>query len=482
MRPIHAVLVALFVLTTGCSDTGPEASGSWGVEAVTYFDAWTDAYTRNDTYAVLDFYAPDATIEDRTGVFRDARPSVRTVLRGNTATLTRELVGVFVGAEEALALVLWPDHEAEHGMVHASMSAPYIGSETISQDVASLSRSLRVSPDIAARYEAVMAGAAAARSGSHVDGIYSPDAEIIDALSGAVGPRAGDRGRASGETWVPAVLGSSPAPGGPALFLDPRVYGADPERAIAVFDVTDADGCSYRAALRWEMADRLVQREYRYPEVETYRACEAAGLVDGWWSDLTPPGPRDQVETGVVATASGAEISIRNGTPALEELIRWGLAQYREAGLGEPRVDSVTFEPTRRCEGVAGRVIAAGEARDLVLCVEVGDLCTGSAPCETVALRPRIGMLHELAHAWMLDQTDAATRQGVLDLSGRTRWVDDAIPWADRGVEYAAQVIAWGLADEPVSLVELDRPPCDEITAAYRLLTGQDPRSECPPG
>ncbi|MBT8217582.1 MAG: hypothetical protein KJO17_12085 [Acidimicrobiia bacterium] len=480
MRPIHRVLLALLVLAAGCSTTDRVGAGSWGEEAVAYFAAWTDAYSRNDTYSVLDFYTPDATIEDRTGVFRDARPSVRTVLQGNTATLTRELVGVFVGADEALALVLWPDFEPEHGMVHATMSAPYIATEIISQDVASLTRSLRVSPDVAAHYKAVVAGAADHWSGGAATGIYSADAEAIDALSGAVLDKAGTS--ATGVTWVPATLDNVGAAGEPALFLDPRVYGADPERAIGVFDVADADGCTFRMALRWEMADGLVQREYHYPEPESYRTCHATGRVDGWWTDLTPPGPRDQVETGVVATATGAEISIRNGTSELDELVRWGLRQYREAGLGEPRVDTVTFEPTRRCEGVAGRVIAAGGARDLVLCIDVGDLCPVSAPCDAVALRPRVGMLHELAHAWMLDEIDAATRRQVLDLSGRTQWVNDAIPWADRGVEYAAQVIAWGLADEPVSLVELDRPPCDEVTAAYRLLTGTDPRLGCPPG
>jgi hypothetical protein len=49
------------------------------------------------------------------------------------------------------------------------------------------------------------------------------------------------------------------------------------------------------------------------------------------------------------------------------------------------------------------------------------------------------------------------------------------VPWADRGVEYAADVIAWGLIEEPIDMVRIGRPSCDELSAAFRLLTMVEP-------
>ena len=57
----------------------------------------------------------------------------------------------------------------------------------------------------------------------------------------------------------------------------------------------------------------------------------------------------------------------------------------------------------------------------------------------------------------------------MIELSNRERWIDNKAAWKDRGVEYAAQVVAWGLSDEPIQLVELGRPPCSETTAVFDI-------------
>jgi hypothetical protein len=138
-------------------------------------------------------------------------------------------------------------------------------------------------------------------------------------------------------------------------------------------------------------------------------------------------------------------------------------------------VDSVTFEPTRGCEGVFGRVGEVAGSRDLVLCIDAADLCGDGETCGAPPLAVRAGMLHELGHAWLIDHADPATRDALLRLSGREAWSDDVVPWADRGVEYAAEVIAWGLSDEALALSHLGSPPCEQVQASFVLLTGVDP-------
>ena len=100
------------------------------------------------------------------------------------------------------------------------------------------------------------------------------------------------------------------------------------------------------------------------------------------------------------------------------------------------------------------------------------------------ALNVRVGILHELGHAWILDYTDGPARSRLLDLSGRETWDDPAAAWHLRGSEYAAEVLAWGLLDGVVPLVRIGDPPCLELIEAFELLTGSRPvadRSDCLP-
>ena len=48
----------------------------------------------------------------------------------------------------------------------------------------------------------------------------------------------------------------------------------------------------------------------------------------------------------------------------------------------------------------------------------------------------------------MLDHVDDEARTQVLERAGCRRWQDDTVPWSERGVEYSADVIAWGLLDD----------------------------------
>lgn len=74
-----------------------------------------------------------------------------------------------------------------------------------------------------------------------------------------------------------------------------------------------------------------------------------------------------------------------------------------------------------------------------------------------------VGILHELGHAWLLDHADQELHAKVPDSSGRAVWADEGVAWIDRGVEYAAAVLSWGLADEAIGLERLGDPPCGQL-------------------
>ena len=101
--------LAALLVAGGCAPSTGVQRSDWGAEALAYFETWAQSYSENDAYGVLDFYVPNATVEDRTGIFRDATPSVPTLLQGNKARLTRRVIDVQVGIDEAIPLEVWPD-------------------------------------------------------------------------------------------------------------------------------------------------------------------------------------------------------------------------------------------------------------------------------------------------------------------------------------------------------------------------------------
>ncbi len=474
----------LFGFVGALAACGPQkASDS---EPVKYFDALSQAYSADDIYGILDFYATGARIQNRAGEFGEATVAITDLLRSSHRDPDRRLLDVYVSEEGALVLIRRPTTEDLEAVVTSVDDGGTITDEIVYVAVGTLSDGLQSSPDVIAAYDDIYRRFALAWSSGDRDAVaalYSPDAVITVGLHGeiSVGSTAiSVESSATADTWTAIEIGKvrnaaeAPGAGGPALYLDPIGYGHDPRRAIAIYEVEQPDGCLLRIGVNWILGpDDTIARESRYFDVQSYRACFGDSPT-GWWTGLQLPRPRDEIVSGVFAS-DGQTIDIHNGTPHLQSLLEWGLGRFQAAGLAEPRVDSVTFEPSRRCDGVAGRVVDIEISRDLFMCIYESDLCVDDDECLTFTQSARFGMLHELAHAWMLDAADDPARSRVLELSGRQRWNDRDVAWTDRGVEYAADAIAWGLAEEELALVRLGNPPCSEILAVFEALTGVSP-------
>lgn len=478
-------------LLAACASPEPAAdTTAWGDAAEVYFETLAEAYTDNDFYGVLDFYAPGAEV-DMWRADNRGGSSIPELLRWNSADLGHEVQGVYLADGEALTLVRWPQ-SGDDGAVVAKIEDGLITGETVYDLSASLGRSLRAAPDVLATYDELALRYASAWSSSEdtaVGELYGPAATLRDPLSsGAAADRAAilEIPRSARWTLLPASETTElPAADSPrAVYLGPAAYGTDPLRAIGIYSVVDAAGCERQIAVRWLLEADVVVEEQRYHEVESARRCSAAALPRGWWSALDLPVPSDQIVTGVVVTAEGQDIAIHNGTPLLEELLTWGLQRFSDAGLAAPQLDRVTFSPSRSCEARSGRVLDDGTTRTLYVCMYESEACDATEACSMPTTSARVAVLHELGHAWMLDNITDETEAELLDLSGRSAWNDLDVPWVERGAEYAAEVMAWGLMDADVPVVRLGSPPCPELARAFVLLTKADAISpaECRTG
>jgi hypothetical protein len=69
------------------------------------------------------------------------------------------------------------------------------------------------------------------------------------------------------------------------------------------------------------------------------------------------------------------------------------------------------------------------------------------------------------------ENLDEHARNEFLDLRGLEVWQNGKAPWADQGQEHAAEIIAWGLMDEEISMTSIGEPESSDLAAAFEFLT-----------
>jgi hypothetical protein len=173
---------------------------------------------------------------------------------------------------------------------------------------------------------------------------------------------------------------------------------------------------------------------------------------------------REPVSTRILHSEFGP-IEIFNGTPRLHSLVEWSVGRYGGSRLGSPEVSRVTFSAGALCRerGYAGGFTEIAEFGSAVT------LCFGD---EQPEYRARRTLLHEFAHSWLEAHRDEEAQEDFLSLLDLAVWYPSGPGSPDAGVEYACDVIAWGLLGEPDLPLRLADRPCGILTEAFRLLTG----------
>ncbi len=496
-----AELVAAVLLLVGCgAPTGVEDPGDRGSMLVTteHWFAARDEAQRQGVENLVSFLDPAVVVDygslgHPTGVGRLAalellhtgwspgvgpRSRVGQLFVSADGALTQERVRRTTAGNDQDAVLVYA--MGPHGITsETAYSSMVAWRETSPAD----SRTIDVTGLVARYLAAWSSGSAEA-----VSDLYADGAQVMDTMGATAA-----RGRAEVEALIASSESTTlmesvhrsdlPEFGGPATFVagDIGVWPKDvPLDGVALLLEPDSpDACPGHLAVVLTLnSGGVICREDRYHRVDDLVRCSTpASLPRAWWDGLDVPDPLPNIHTATL-NLGGNVIEVFNGTDQLEELLSWGFARYEASGLSAPRVSRVTSHHgwSDVCGGIRGLTL-----NDAVsLCFQgtalwCADDCTRWEPLAKETL------LHELAHTWMAEHVDQAIIAEFLQVSGQATWADRDEPWEDRGVELAAETIAWALMDEPAPMgAGLGQRTCRQRAALFQTLTGTAPGPATP--
>ncbi len=172
------------------------------------------------------------------------------------------------------------------------------------------------------------------------------------------------------------------------------------------------------------------------------------------------PAPTASRDAASLPAAIAAPI-VSGATPEEAAMVEQAIERFAAAGLALPAV-SVTYHDTiDGCHGYLGYYDAAGFQLDM---------CNrGQSHIE-----PANTLLHELAHAWSFEFLEEGTRIAFTNHRELENW-SSGLNWWLMGQEQAAEIIAWGLMDEPFRSAYVNSESCAELATAFEMLAGISP-------
>jgi hypothetical protein len=250
---------------------------------------------------------------------------------------------------------------------------------------------------------------------------------------------------------------------------------------LGVYEWSPVPGASLIIGVAWTEQDHgVVELSFELPA--TGFGWVLPDDQNPWLTDrsLWPPIPDDPRRVTATVAIGSDEVQIVNGSDAQRDLVAWAIGRYTDAGLPPPTPRSVAFPPSATCVLVAGLAVDTGEGVDLQLCFGQAEACAD--PDCTPTLTARSTLIHELGHVWTVQHADETTRAEFLELRGLEDWNGPDLAWDERGTEHAAEILAWGLLDEPYLSARLPDDQCAELADAFEVLTGVPPLQPCPSG
>ncbi len=170
----------------------------------------------------------------------------------------------------------------------------------------------------------------------------------------------------------------------------------------------------------------------------------------------------------VLVALIGAEphaptVVIRDANEVQHAQVAWALDRFEEAGLQLPPLELTFHDGAGPCDGHPG-YYRPGDVARIEICSSKNHV-----------------ILHELAHAWEGASVTAEVRDRFARHWGVDNWNDHSVAWEERGIERAADTVAFvldGVPDQPTD--QLLRFVC-----GYTLLTGkglpEDTSVQCTP-
>lgn len=142
------------------------------------------------------------------------------------------------------------------------------------------------------------------------------------------------------------------------------------------------------------------------------------------------------------------------------EMAKRAVERFHEAGLVLP--DLLIRFPgidSPDCEGIQGRSFLTRDPIEVRIC-----------------WNSEFILLHELAHVWEARNVAESVRQAFMTMrDGIQDWASTDVIWGARGREHAANVIAWGLLEDPYPISTTYPNDVENLMEAFTFLTGVNP-------
>jgi hypothetical protein len=197
----------------------------------------------------------------------------------------------------------------------------------------------------------------------------------------------------------------------------------------------------------------------------------AAALADG-------TRPQRNASTAAGASNDASEPAAPRHADELDGLLAWALERFERAGLAEPRITTARVGPSTDLDQRLGWVTKTEDGAVIELGDDLRICCAGFRGAVVFCDEAERCMLHELAHVWIDQNVEDDARQRFMSHTGARAWDDPALPWHARGVEQAAETLAWGLHCEPWFSLE-STSACRRRTVGFAILTGRAPAIDC---
>lgn len=143
-------------------------------------------------------------------------------------------------------------------------------------------------------------------------------------------------------------------------------------------------------------------------------------------------------------------VVIRDANEVQLGQVAWALDRFEEAGLQLPPVELTFHDGAGHCDGHPG-LYRPGDVARIEICSSTNHV-----------------ILHELAHVWEGAVVTDDVRDRFADHWNVNNWNDHMAPWDERGIERAADTVAYVLEGVPAN-------PTDQLlrfVCGYPLLTG----------
>ncbi len=503
----HAVAglgAACALLLSGCAATGGQP---WAAEAEAWF-AGLDAAFEEQALKHAYYYAPDAVDDSRMLAERFYAEGRWPVMRLQSTPYAYEnLFGTLYLSRDGAARshIMVVDQGGRFESVRVLLSYFEIGEDGIERHThlahTELDSTIRHGQDqaVALAGDVTAAYLAAWADGGPdlIEDLYAAEAVVVDDLRG-LSARGRDEvaalaaasapivAQANTEVVPPWVLELAPevAPEVPAVFLKFDLDRAQSPTEVWLL-VRSQDRCPGSSVVALGLDDQQrVMSERRFAAPASVRDCaDPEDLPSGWWTDRELPLPFGERVTGTLETAAGT-VEIRNGWPPADASVAWAFGRFEAAGLPTPVVSSIAFDPfDPLCQEFPSYAERDGRTTDILICFDSARI--GEPPEQDADDRPAYLpsrgtlLLHELGHAWLVNNTDDGVRQEFMDWVGVGHWNDKEEPWSERGMEWAAETLAYGLQGIPGTSQPVGAPDCAILAEGFRILTGEEPLTPC---